>query len=158
MKKQLVAYFSASGNTAQVAKRLAHAIGADLFEIRPQTPYTPADLNWTDRESRTSVEMRDPAFRPPIVGDVPDVGDYKIIFLGFPVWWYREPTIIDTFLEACAFSGQIVVPFATSGGSEIGSEAPQNIQAVAPLALVKEGKRFPVEVSEKDLADWAQQF
>ena len=155
MKKSLVAYFSASGITAKVAQGLAHAIGADTFEICPQNPYTQADLNWADRSSRSSVEMRDPACRPPLKNSVPDVQDYEVVFVGFPVWWYREPSIIDTFVEACNWNGQTIVPFATSTSSGLG-ESRQHLQALAPKTTVKEGKRFDAAVTENELARWAQ--
>lgn len=116
----LVAYFSASGETARLAKTIAQAAGADLYEIRPETPYTAADLNWHDDQSRSSVEMKDPACHPAIAGEVPDLTAYDTVFVGFPIWWYQAPRIIETFLESCDFSGKTVVPFATSGGSGLG--------------------------------------
>lgn len=155
MKKSLVAYFSASGITAKVAQRLAHAIEADTFEIRPQTPYTQADLNWADRSSRSSVEMRDPACRPPLQDELPNVQDYEVVFVGFPVWWYKEPSIIDTFMEGCDWNGQTVIPFATSTSSGLG-ESRQHLQEMAPKTTVKDGKRFDAAVTDKELADWAK--
>jgi len=155
MKKFLVVYFSASGTTAQVAKRLATAIQADLYEIVPQQPYTKADLNWTDRTSRSSVEMRDPNCRPALKNPVPEVTGYQVIFVGFPVWWYREPSLIDTFIETCFFEGQTIVPFATSGGSGIG-ETSARLQKLAPQAVVKTGQRFAANVTEQELAQWAK--
>ncbi len=115
MAKALVAYFSASGVTAALAKRLAESIEADLFEIKPETPYTNADLNWMNKSSRSSVEMADRASRPAIASKVGDMASYDVVFIGFPVWWYREPSIIDTFVESYDFSGKTIVPFATSG-------------------------------------------
>ena len=121
MKKALVAYFSASGVTAKLAERLADAIGADLSEIEPKARYTSADLDWRNKQSRSSVEMNDRSCRPEINRTVDDMAQYDVVFVGFPVWWYREPSIIDTFMEAYDFSGKTVVPFATSGGSGIGT-------------------------------------
>ena len=155
MGKILVTYFSASGLTKTVAQRLANAVKADIFEILPKTPYTQADLNWQDKNSRSSVEMRDRACRPPLATPVPDLQNYKVIFVGFPVWWYREPSIIDTFMQTASFDGQTVIPFATSGGSGLG-EAAENMQSLAPRAVVKSGKLFSPHTTEKELADWAQ--
>ena len=120
--KVLVAYFSATGTTKGVAERLAAAIGADLFEIVPETPYTEADLNWRDKQSRSTLEMADRASRPAIAGAVTNLADYATVFVGYPIWWYREPSIVDTFVEgnAAALAGKTVVPFATSGGSGMG--------------------------------------
>ena len=115
MSNILVAYFSASGVTAQVAQKLASVTGADLFTIEPETPYTDKDLDWHDKKSRSSLEMDNPNCRPAIRSTVADMSRYSVIFVGFPVWWYREPSIIDTFMEAYDFSGKTVIPFATSG-------------------------------------------
>lgn len=157
MKKSLVAYFSASGVTAELAKRLAKAVQADLYEIRPQQPYTDADLNWMDKNSRSTLEMKDPACRPAIVLPVPDTQNYEVIFVGFPVWWYREPSIIDTFIEACDLKGKKVVPFATSGTSGIGDSG-KNMQKLAPDADVETGKRLDAHMTESALADWAKTY
>ncbi|MEZ3436877.1 MAG: NAD(P)H-dependent oxidoreductase [Lachnospiraceae bacterium] len=157
MSKVLVAYFSASGVTARVAERLAEEIGADLYEIEPKVPYTDADLNWQNKKSRSSVEMNDKSCRPEIAAKAENMGQYDIVFVGFPVWWYREPSIIDTFMEAYDFSGKTVVPFATSGGSPVGSSG-KNMQALAPGAKVADGKRFAANVSGKALADWAAEW
>lgn len=154
MSKKLVAYFSASGVTANVAKKLAKEIGAELFEIQPEVPYTNADLNWQDSRSRSSIEMKDTSCRPAIRSKVEDMSQFDVIFIGFPVWWYREPSIIDTFMEAYDFSGKTVVPFVTSGGSPVGSSG-KNMQALAPKAKVEKGKRFAADASGKSLADWA---
>ena len=118
MKKALVAYFSASGVTAKVAATLAEAIGAELYEIKPETPYTKSDLNWMDQNSRSTVEMQDRACRPPLADTAANVGGCDVVFVGFPVWWYREPSVIDTFMESYDFTGKTVVPFCTSGGSD----------------------------------------
>lgn len=154
MKKALVAYFSASGVTAKVAKNLADSIGADLYEIAPETPYTRADLNWMDKKSRSTVEMSDRSARPAIGTTVADMAQYEVVFVGFPIWWYREPSIIDTFLEAYDFSGKTVIPFATSGGSGLGDSA-RNMQALAKGANVADGKRFSGKASEDELRSWA---
>ncbi|MCI8584061.1 MAG: flavodoxin [Dorea sp.] len=157
MSNVLVAYFSASGVTAKVAEKLAKETGADLFEIKPEVLYTDADLDWMDKGSRSSVEMNDRKCRPAICSRVSDMERYKIVFVGFPVWWYREPSIIDTFMETYDFSGKTVVPFATSGGSSLGSSG-KNMQALAPGANVKEGKRFTAGTSGRALADWASEW
>ena len=118
--KTLVAYFSASGVTKGVAEKLAEIIGADIYEIKPVKPYTDADLNWMDKNSRSSLEMKDKSSRPEIItGDI-DVSKYDRILLGYPVWWYTAPTIINTFLEAYDFSGKEIIIWATSGGSGLG--------------------------------------
>ena len=155
MAKALVAYFSASGTTAKVAKDLAAATGADLFEIVPEQPYTHADLNWNNKSSRSSVEMNDEAYRPAIAGEVSDMTAYDTVFVGFPVWWYVEPRIIDTFLEAYDFAGKTVVPFATSGGSGLG-QAPKRMQAIIPNAKVLAGGLLNGRPSQEELAAWAQ--
>lgn len=129
MSKKLVAYFSASGVTKRVAEQLAQAAGADLFAIEPAVPYTKADLDWTNKRSRSSVEMNDPSSRPEIAGRLDNMGEYDTIFLGFPIWWYVAPTIINTFLESYDFSGKAIVPFATSGGSGLG----KTVDVLKPL-------------------------
>ncbi len=156
MSKTLVAYFSASGVTAALASRLAGAIGADLFEIKPEKPYTKADLDWMDKNSRSSVEMKDRNCRPEIA-EKPETGEYDRIFVAFPVWWYREPSIIDTFMESADFTGKTVIPFCTSGSSGIGESA-SNLQSLAPGATVKEGKRFSASASQDELRAWAEKF
>ena len=158
-KKAIVFYFSATGTTKGVAERLAAAIGADLFEIKPAQPYTVADLNWRDKQSRSSVEMADRGSRPAIAEAAPNLADYETVFVGYPIWWYREPSIIDTFVEqnAAALAGKTIIPFATSGGSGMG-DSTKNLQALAPKAKVVEGKRFRASVSADDLKNWAKQF
>ena len=156
-KKVLVAYFSATGTTAKVAERLAAATGADLFEIKPVNPYTAADLDWMNKQSRSSIEMNDSRSRPEIASRLEDMGKYDVIFVGFPVWWYREPSIIDTFMESYDFSGKIMVPFATSGGSSIGQSG-ENMQKLAVNAKVFEGERFSNNVSEQELKTWADEW
>ena len=137
MAKALVAYFSASGRTAKVAEKLAAAMGADSYEIKPEVKYTKADLNWMDKESRSSIEMNDKSFRPAIItGDV-DVSGYSTIYLGFPIWWYVAPTLINTFLEAYDFSGKKIILFATSGGSGFGNTVAE-LKPSAPNAEIIE--------------------
>ena len=139
MSKKLVAYFSASGRTAKVAEKLANELDADIYEIKPEVKYTKADLNWMNKKSRSSVEMNDKSFRPAIItGDV-DVSGYDTVYLGFPIWWYVAPTLINTFLEAYDFSGKKIVLFATSGGSGFGNTAAE-LRHSAPDAEIKETK------------------
>ena len=157
MAKVLVAYFSASGVTAKVAGKLAKATGADLYEIAPEEPYTKADLNWMNKKSRSSVEMNDRSSRPAIGTKVENMDQYDNVFVGFPIWWYREPSIIDTFMEAYDFTGKTVVPFATSGGSGLG-DSYKNMQALAPGAKLLNGERFSGLVSEEKLKAWADGF
>ena len=157
MAKALVAYFSASGVTAKVAGNLAKAISADLYEIAPEVPYTDADLNWMNKKSRSSVEMQDRSSRPAIATKVENMEQYDTVFVGFPIWWYREPSIIDTFMEAYDFSGKTVIPFATSGGSGLG-DSYKNMQELAPAAIVKDGRKFAPSASDTSLKDWAEQF
>ncbi len=159
MGKALVVYFSATGTTKGVAQRLAGAIGADIFEIVPAQPYTEADLNWHSKQSRSSVEMADRKSRPAIAKAAPDLTDYKTVFVGFPIWWYREPSIIDTFVEsnAEALAGKTIVPFATSGGSGMGDSS-ANLQALAPKAKVTEGRRFRASVDADTLKAWAAEI
>ncbi len=154
--KKLVAYFSASGVTKAVAQKLAQAANADLCEIVPQQIYTNADLNWRDKHSRSSVEMNARNCRPALAA-APDVSGYDVIFVGFPVVWYREPSIIDTCMESADFTGKTVVPFCTSGGSGLG-DAAKNLQALSPGAKVLEGKRFAASVSANELKQWAERF
>ena len=155
MAKKLVAYFSASGTTERVAKNLAEAAGADLFEIAPVERYTSADLDWHDKKSRSSIEMNDESCRPAIAGEVADMAAYDTVFVGFPVWWYVEPRIIDTFLESYDFSGKTIVPFATSGGSGLG-KAPQRMQQLAPGAEVLSGKMLNGRPNASSLKGWAE--
>ena len=137
--KTLVAYFSASGVTKRTAQALAQAAGADLYEIKPEVPYTKADLNWMDKKSRSTLEMQDKSSRPAIIKGDLDVSGYDKILLGFPIWWYIAPTIINTFLESYDFSGKKIVLFATSGGSGFG-KAVENLKPSAPGAEIREGK------------------
>jgi len=155
MSKALVAYFSASGVTAKLARKLASAIGADLYEIKPEVPYTKADLDWTNKSSRSTIEMNDKSFRPPIVGKVADMEQYDTIYVGFPIWWYVAPTIINTFLEGYDLTGKTIIPFATSGSSKMGNTNAE-LKASCPGAVLKEGRRFAASVSEEDLKAWAE--
>lgn len=152
-QKVLVAYFSASGATARVAQEMAQALGADLYEIRPEQPYSSADLNWMDKKSRSSVEMSDPSSRPEIAEKIPNLADYDTVFLGFPIWWYVAPRIINTFVESYDFTGKTLVPFATSGGSGMGRTVDE-LRKLCPNANWKAGKMVN-GVSYKALADWA---
>ena len=156
MKRILVAYFSASGVTKKVAENMAKAANADLFEIVPKQPYTGADLNWMDKQSRSTLEMKDKNCRPAMAAK-PDVSGYDVILVGFPVWWYREPSIIDTFMESADFTGKTVVPFCTSGGSGLGDSA-KNMQFLASGAKVLDGKRFSSSASADELKKWAEKF
>ena len=155
MKKALVAYFSASGTTAKAAKALAQAAGAELYEIRPAVPYTRADLNWMDKNSRSSVEMGDKSSRPALADMDAPVADHDVIFLGFPVWWYVAPTIINTFLEGYDFTGKTIVLFATSGGSSLGKSAVA-LRPSAPGAKILDGRMLNGRLSEAELKAWVE--
>ena len=150
MKKTLVAYFSASGVTARAAKEVAAAVGADLYEIRPEQPYTAADLDWMDKRSRSTIEMNDPGCRPAIAEPVEQMEQYDTVFVGFPVRWYVEPRIVDTFLESYDFSGKTLIPFATSGGSGIG-KAEKSLREHCPDAVWKKGQLL----NGSGAAEWA---
>lgn len=156
MSKKLVAYFSASGVTKRYAEKLANVTGADLFEIKPSVPYTSADLNWQNSNSRSSVEMKNPDSRPEIAEKLSDMDSYDTVFVGFPIWWYVAPTIIDTFLESYDFSEKTVIPFATSGGSEMGKTA-DVLRKVCPDADIHDGKVLN-GMSDKEIAQWANEF
>ncbi len=153
MKKALVAYFSASGVTGKVAQALAQAAGADLFEIRPEVPYTAADLDWHDKTSRSTLEMQDPASRPAIGETLENMADYDVVFVGFPIWWYVAPTIVSTFLESYDFSGKTVIPFATSGGSGMG-KTDSVLHALCPDTVQWRSGKLLNMASEKELKDW----
>ena len=154
MSKKLVAYFSASGVTAKVAETLAEAIGADIFEIEPEIPYTKADLNWMDKKSRSSIEMSNPASHPAIRTKRDNMADYDTVFVGFPIWWYVAPTIINTFLESYDLTGKTIVPFATSGGSGMG-KANEKLMPSCTGAKLIEGKVFKRNVSKSEMSAWA---
>lgn len=149
-KKILVAYFSASGVTERAAKEIAAAVNGDLYKITPAQPYTAADLDWTDKNSRSTKEMRDAACRPAIAGMPADLAAYGTVFIGFPVWWYVEPRIVDTFLESYDFAGKTLIPFATSGGSGIAG-AEKSLRQHCPAAAWKSGR-----LVRGDAASWAK--
>ncbi len=153
--RALVTYFSASGVTAKLAARLADAIHALLYEIKPAVPYTEADLDWRDKESRSTLEMQDKSCRPELADTDAPVADADVIFVGYPVWWYREPSIIDSFLEAYDFTGKRIVLFATSGGSGIGREAPARAAELTG-AEVLPGRRFSTDATADELQAWAE--
>ena len=154
MSKTLVAYFSASGTTAKVAKSLADAAGADLYEIKPAVPYTQADLNWMDKKSRSSVEMNDKSSRPALADKDADISAYDQILLGFPIWWYVAPTIINSFLESYDFSGKKIVLFATSGGSGFGKAVDGLKGSVAADTIITEGKVLNSNPSVAEMKAW----
>ena len=154
MSKKLVAYFSASGTTKKVAEMIAEGTKADIFEIEPKIPYTKADLNWMDKKSRSSVEMSDKKYRPEIMKKVMDMSSYDEILLGFPIWWYVAPTIINTFLEAYDFSGKKIILFATSGGSGFGNTI-KELQRSAPDAVIREGSLLN-RGTKQEISDWVK--
>lgn len=154
MSKKLVAYFSASGVTAKVADMLADAIGADIHEIQPKVPYTKADLNWMDKNSRSSIEMADKKIRPEIAESNVRIEEYDVVFLGFPIWWYVAPTIINTFLEKYDFSGKKIVLFATSGGSKFGKTVEELKVSVADNVEIIEGKLLNGRQSIDTIKSW----
>ena len=151
MGKVLVAFFSASGTTARVARKIAQATGADVYEIAPQSAYSAADLNWNDSSSRTSLERLDGGMRPELARPLPDTAAYDTVFVGFPVWWYVEPRIVDTFIEGANLAGKTVIPFATSGGSGIAG-AEERMCGLRPDAIWKQGKLL----NGGDAAAWAK--
>ena len=153
MGKTLVAYFSAGGTTARAAKALAQAAGADLYEIRPAQPYTSADLDWMDKKSRSSVEMNDGNARPVIADRVENMGDYDTVFVGYPIWLYTAPRIVNTFLESYDFTGKTVIPFATSGGSGVEKSA-GDLKAKYPGISWKKGKLLGGRVTADTLRGW----
>lgn len=154
MSRKLVAYFSASGVTGNVAKTLTEAAGADLYEIKPKVPYTKADLDWQDKKSRSTIEMNDQTSRPPIADKNANVPAYDIVFVGFPIWWYVAPTIINTFLESYDFAGKTVILFATSGSSGFGKTV-ENLKGSVPVStIIKEGKILNGRPTKAELAVW----
>lgn len=155
MSRKLVSYFSASGVTAKVAEKLSEAIGADLYAIEPEVPYTKADLDWMDKKSRSTIEMNNPASRPAIAGKRDNMNDYDTVFVGFPIWWYVAPTIINTFLESYDLTGKTIIPFATSGGSDMGKTNEKLLPSCKGAKLL-DGKVFKASVSGADLAKWAE--
>ena len=154
-KKMLVAYFSASGVTAKAAWKLSEAVGADLYEIKPEIPYSKEDLDWMDKKSRSSVEMNDPTSRPAIAGKMDGMDQYEVVFVGFPIWWYVAPTIINTFLESYDFSGKTIVPFATYGGSGMGNTN-EKLAPSCPGAVLLEGKMLNSALSQAELKVWVE--
>ena len=157
MNRKLVAYFSATGTTAKVAENLADSIGADVFAIEPAVPYTKADLNWMDKCSRSSIEMADKTSRPAIARMRDNMADYDTIYVGFPIWWYIATTIINTFLESYDLVGKTVVPFATSGGSDMG-ETNQFLLPSCPNSKLMQGKVFKESATKQELCTWAEQL
>lgn len=157
MGRKLVAYFSASGVTAKVAENLSEVIGADVFEIEPKIPYTKEDLNWQDQHSRSSLEMKDPASRPAIANTRDNMDEYDVVFVGFPIWWYVAPTIINTFLESYDLTGKTIIPFATSGSSGMG-KTNDKLAPSCKGAKLLEGKRFQSNVSKEELMRWADEL
>ncbi len=157
MSKKLTAYFSASGVTAKAANVLSKAAETDLFEIKPVVPYTAADLNWQDKTSRSSIEMNNPSSRPEIAEKLPNMDEYDTIFVGFPIWWYIAPTIINTFLESYDFSGKKIVLFATSGGSGFGKTAEKLADSCKGAELIT-GKVLNGRLDQDELVKWANEF
>ena len=157
MKRTLVTYFSATGVTAGVAKKLSHVLKADLTEIQPEIPYTMEDLDWKNKDSRSSVEMANLKSRPAIKPSSIRIDDYDTIFIGFPIWWYVAPTIVQTFLESYDLSDKTIVPFATSGGSDMGNTNEKLSQSCKNAKLL-EGKVFSQTVSEKELLKWVEEI
>lgn len=157
MSKTLVAYFSASGVTKGLAQKVASATGGDLYEITPAVPYTDADLDWRNSKSRSSIEMKDKSSRPEITGKIENMADYDTVYIGFPIWWYVAPTIINTFLEQYDLTGKAIIPFATSGSSGMGNTNAE----LAPSckgAVLKDGKRFEANAGEAEIKAWTAQF
>ena len=153
MGQVLVAYFSASGVTRKLAERLAEVAAADVYEIVPETLYSKADLNWMDRDSRSTLEMSDMNCRPALADRNADIENHDVIYVGFPIWWYREPSIIDSFLDAYDFSGKTIIPFATSGSSGMGDTAKRFRQLLGPEVNVKDGARLKARASEDELKE-----
>ena len=155
MSRILVAYFSVGGTTEEAAGILAAVEGAEMFEIRPEIPYVPADLDYTDKQSRTTREMSDPDCRPALAGGVEDMEKYDRVFVGFPLWWGREPSVVDSFLEAHSFAGKKVVPFCTSGGSDITAATERIRRLLGEDVCVEDGKRLGGEISAVEMKVWA---
>lgn len=158
MSKYLIAYFSASGVTKRVAEKLATVVGGDLYEITPEKPYTKEDLNWMDKNSRSSVEMKNKSFRPAITGKVENMEEYDVVYIGFPIWWYVAPTIINTFLESYDFSGKTIIPFATSGGSGLGNTINELKPSCSDNTKWFDGERFRASVSKEELKNWVNKL
>ena len=156
MSKKLVTYFSATGTTANVAAMLADAVGADIHEIRPKFPYSKADLNWMNKQSRSTIEMNNKAFRPEIEHSDLKLESYDVIFLGFPIWWYVAPTIINTFLESYDFSGKKIILFATSGGSKFGKTVEELKVSVPATCEIIEGKLLNGKQTIPAIREWTE--
>lgn len=156
MSKKLVAYFSASGVTAKVADMLADAVGADIYEIRPEVPYTKADLNWMDKKSRSTIEMNDKTSRPALADKDANVEQYDTIFLGFPIWWYKAPTIINTFLESYDFTDKRIILFATSGGSKFGKTVEELKVSVSASCEIIKGKLLNGKQTIPSIREWTE--
>ena len=156
MSRKLAAYFSASGVTAELATILAEVTGADLYEIKPKVPYTEADLDWNDKQSRSTIEMKDITSRPAIADKSADIDNYDVVFVGFPIWWYVAPTIVNTFLESYNFAGKVIVPFATSGSSGYGKSSDMLIPSVSHLAEWKNGTLLNGQPSKDELMSWVE--
>ncbi|MCF0106630.1 MAG: NAD(P)H-dependent oxidoreductase [Holdemanella sp.] len=156
MKKILVAYFSATQSTKKLATTLASVTDADIYEIKPEIPYTKKDLNWMDTNSRSSIEMKNKTYRPSIIGKVDTMDTYDTIFIGFPIWWYVAPTIINTFLEQYNLNGKTIIPFATSGGSGMGNTN-KELKDSCKGAILLEGKVFKSNTREEALKKWIEQ-
>ncbi|MBE6049254.1 MAG: flavodoxin [Clostridium sp.] len=156
MSKVLVAYFSASGVTEKVAKKLNLVVGGDIHRIEPVNPYTDADLDWRNKKSRSSIEMSDKKFRPAIANKVDNMNQYDEIYIGFPIWWYVAPTIINTFLEEYDLSGKTIIPFATSGVSGMGNTN-EELKNSCKGSILKDGKRFAESVSEIEIKNWIEE-
>ena len=156
MSNVLVAYFSASGVTKKVAEELANVKNADMFEIKPKVPYSAADLDWKDTQSRSTLEMKDLDCRPEMADKAVSIAQYETVFIGFPIWWGREPSVVDTFLEACDFSGKKIIPFCTSGGSSIDDASKRIQELTGERAVVVKGSRLGGDISEEDLKIWTE--
>lgn len=156
MGKKLVAFFSASGVTANAAKTLAEAVRADIYEIKPEVPYTNEDLDWMDKSSRSTIEMQDKSSRPAIADKNADILAYDTVFIGFPIWWYIAPTIINTFLESYDFSSKTIILFATSGGSGFGKTVDHLKCSVSDSTIIKEGKLLNGRQSVIELQQWVK--
>lgn len=154
MSKYFVAYFSASGETARLAKTVAGAVGGDLYEIAPEQRYSTADLNWQDQKSRSTLEMKDEASRPAIAGKAEGIQEAEYVLVGFPIWWYQAPRVIQTFLESYDFSGKTVIPFCTSGGSGLGKTVEILKKSCSDSTKWKEGKRFSSRAGEGEIRSW----
>lgn len=154
--KVLVTYFSATGTTKAVAEKLAKITEADIYEIKPEKPYTSEDLDWHNKESRSSIEMNDKSSRPAIADKNAKIEDYDVIYIGFPIWWYVAPTIINTFLESYDFAGKTIILFATSGSSGFGKTVENLKGSCSPKAIIKEGKVFSGRATEADIETWAK--